>query len=178
MKIERIWAMPNKNTFDIPPINQLIRCNVHGKSIDPFANRNKLAMITNDIDPQFNTDFHLDAFDFLKQFDDESIDCVLYDPPFSSRQVSESYKAMDKAVNMETTQSSFWSNLKKEIGRIVKIGGIVVGCGWNSGGIGKKYGYELMDVLLVPHGGQHNDTIVTVETKIQKLYQSDESLLG
>ena len=24
MKIERIWAMPNKNTFDIPPIKTLL----------------------------------------------------------------------------------------------------------------------------------------------------------
>jgi hypothetical protein len=68
--------------------------------------------------------------------------------------------------------------MKKEIGRITRIGGTVVACGWNSGGIGKKYGFQLLEVLLVPHGGQHNDTIVTVETKIQKLYKSDDSLIG
>ena len=28
-----------------------------------------------------------------------------------------------------------------------------------------KYGFELTRVLLVPHGGLHNDTIVTVEVK-------------
>ena len=67
---------------------------------------------------------------------------------------------------------------KKEIGRITKIDGIVVSCGWNSGGIGKKYGFEMLEVLLVPHGGQHNDTIVTVEKKVQKLYKSDETLIG
>ena len=27
-------------------------------------------------------------------------------------------------------------------------------------------GYELLEVLLVPHGGAHNDTIVTVERKV------------
>jgi 16S rRNA G966 N2-methylase RsmD len=94
MKIERIWAMPNKNTFSIPPINSLIRRNVTGHSIDPFANVNKLAMITNDIDTVYPTDFHLDALEFLKTFDDESVDCVLYDPPYSPRQVSEVWKRL------------------------------------------------------------------------------------
>jgi len=28
-----------------------------------------------------------------------------------------------------------------------------------------KYGFEVTRVLLVPHGGWHNDTIVTVEVK-------------
>jgi len=177
MKIARVWAMPNKNTFSIPPINSLIRRHVSGKSIDPFANVNKLAMITNDIDTMYPTDHHLDALDFLKTFHDEDVDCVLYDPPYSPRQVSEVYTKLGMTVNMETTQASFWSNMKKEIGRITKIDGIVVSCGWNSGGIGKKYGFELQEVLLVPHGGQHNDTIVTVERKTRKLYKSDTDLI-
>lgn len=95
----------------------------------------------------------------------------------SPRQVAEVYTRMGKTVNMETTQASFWSNLKKEIARIAKMDAVVIGCGWNSGGIGKKYGFELIEVLLVPHGGHHNDTIVTVERKVQKLYRSDVSLI-
>lgn len=39
--------------------------------------------------------------------------------------------------------------------------------GWNSGGIGNKYGFEITRILLVPHGGWHNDTICTVEIKIK-----------
>ena len=37
--------------------------------------------------------------------------------------------------------------------------------GWNSGGIGYKYGFEIKRILMVPHGGWHNDTICTVEVK-------------
>lgn len=69
---------------------------------------------------------------------------------------------------MQTTQASYWANHKKEIGRIVKKDGIVITCGWNSGGIGKKYGFEIIEILLVPYGGWHNDTIVTVERKAGK----------
>lgn len=167
MQINRNWCMPNKNTFDIKPIKEIIdKYMVDGVIIDPFANKNKIATITNDLDEQYDTNYHMDATDFLKMFEDNSVDMVLYDPPYSPRQVSECYKSLGKTVNMQTTQASYWSNQKKEIGRILKPNGIVITCGWNSGGIGKKYGMEIQEILLVPHGGWHNDTIVTVEKKI------------
>ena len=167
MQINRKWCMPNKNTFDIKPIKEMIdKYMVEGVIIDPFANKNKIATITNDLDEQYDTNYHIDATDFLKMFKDNSVDMVLYDPPYSPRQVSECYKNLGKTVNMQTTQASYWSNQKKEIGRILKPNGIVITCGWNSGGIGKKYGMEIQEILLVPHGGWHNDTIVTVEKKI------------
>lgn len=166
MEINRVWAMPNKNTFDIKPVKELIEKYIHGVSIDPFANTNKMALITNDIDMSCGCNYSLDALDFLKIFGHSEIDVVLFDPPYSPRQVSECYKKMGKTVNTKTTQSSFWSNLKKEISRITKINGIAITCGWNSGGIGKSYGFRIEEILLVPHGGWHNDTIITVERKI------------
>ena len=174
MEITKAWAMPNKQTFEIKPIGELItkwkNMSMHSAaedfmSIDPFANKNRLACITNDLDPQYDTDYNLDALEFLKLFEDESVDFVLFDPPYSPRQVSECYKDLGKTVNMQTTQASFWGNMKKEIGRIVKPDGIVITFGWNSGGIGKKQGFEQQEILLVAHGGWHNDTICTVEIK-------------
>lgn len=159
--------MPNSNTFDIKPIKELIEKYIYGVVIDPFANKNRLATITNDLDTIYDTDYHMDALDFLRMFDDNSVDCVLYDPPYSPRQVSECYSKLGKTVDMKTTQASYWSNQKKEISRIVKKDGIVITCSWNSGGIGKKYGFEIVEILLVAHGGWHNDTIVTVDRKIR-----------
>ena len=37
--------------------------------------------------------------------------------------------------------------------------------GWNSNGVGKVRGFEIIEILLIAHGGSHNDTIVTVERK-------------
>ena len=112
--------------------------------------------------------------DFCKQFEDNTIDFVLFDPPYSPRQISECYKKLGKSVNMESTQSSFWSNIKNEIARILKPNGIVICFGWNSQGIGKKeksvYQFKMIEILLVAHGGNHNDTICTVETKKHNLF--------
>lgn len=165
MIINRTWNMPNSRTFSIKPIKSLIEKYAYGEIIDPFANSNKLATITNDLDEQYDTDYHMDALEFLKMFKCESVDTVLYDPPYSPRQVSECYKKFGQTVNMQTTQASYWSKQKEQIGRIVKPNGIVITCSWNSGGIGKKYGFEIEEILLVAHGGWHNDTIVVVERK-------------
>lgn len=167
IRMERIWSMPNKNTFEITPIKDLLQEEVDQSQfwIDPFANRNKMASVTNDLNMDYDTDYHLDALDFLKMFDDGSVDGVLYDPPYSPRQVSECYNDVGYNVTWDTTKASFWGNHKREISRIVKVGGKVITFGWNSGGIGYKYGFEIQRILLVPHGGWHNDTICTVEVK-------------
>ena len=164
--IERVWAMPNKHTFEVKPIHDLIVDELtDGIWIDPFANRNKLASITNDLSTDYDTDYHMDALEFMKIFGDSSVDGVLYDPPYSPRQVSECYNDVGYNVTWDTTKASFWGNHKREISRIVKVGGKVITFGWNSGGIGYKYGFEIKRILLVPHGGWHNDTICTVEVK-------------
>ena len=125
----------------------------------------KKLCLSNDLDPDVEADCHLDALDFLKTVKDDSAKIILFDPPYSPRQVSECYKKMDRTVNMQTTQASFWSNLKKEISRIAMFDSYCLTFGWNSGGIGKKYGFEIEEILLVAHGGWHNDTIVTIERR-------------
>lgn len=175
MTINRSWAMPNSNTFNIKPIGELIE--KYGfideplTFLDPFCRNSKYKRycISNDLDPSIKADYHMDALDFLKMFDAESIHGILFDPPYSPRQVSECYKNLEMTVNMQTTQSSFWGKLKKEITRILTPSGVCISCGWNSGGIGINNGFGIEEILLVPHGGWHNDTIVTVERKIKSL---------
>lgn len=170
IKLDYFWAFPNCHTFKIKPIYELIeeyKLKLASSSIiiDPFANNSLLADISNDIDTSYHTDYHLDATDFLKIFKDNSVDMVLYDPPYSSRQVSECYKRLNLSVNKETTQSSYWRKHKEQISRIVKPKGYVISFGWNSNAIGKKYNFEKIHIRLISHGAAHNDTIMVVEIK-------------
>jgi len=163
--ISREWAMPDGRTFNINPIRRCVYRHLHGVSVDPFANSSLIASATNDLDPECGAQYCMDALDFLRLFDEWSVDTVLFDPPYSPRQVAECYREQGMTVNMQTTQASFWADLKREVARIVKPGGKVVTCAWNSGGIGESMGFDIVEILLVAHGGWHNDTIVTVEQK-------------
>jgi hypothetical protein len=172
MIISREWAMPNSNTFDIAPIKKMIARYIKNieKSIDPFANKSKIAKVTNDLNPEMDTDYHLDALDFLKLFPDQSIDFIFYDPPYSLRQVSECYKNVGVEVTQEMTRSDWRTKQLNEASRIIKSGGLIMCFGWNSSGCGIKRNFELLEILLVAHGGCRNDTICTVERKGKDLW--------
>lgn len=169
MIINRVWAMPNKNTFTIIPIKNLLNKYVSKDKlwIDGFANDSKIASITNDLNPEYNTDYHLDALDFFKTFKDDSVDGVLYDPPYSITQASQCYKDYGKEkLEINVSNMGYWGEIKNQISRILKSNGIVICFGWSSNGLGKNRGFEFLELLLVPHGGSKNDTIVTVEKKV------------
>lgn len=146
MKIERIWAMPNHRTFQIKPIKELLYKHFGNDFIDPFP-----------------FPFSKDALTYLKSLETNSVEKLAFDPPYSPRQLKEMYS--NAGLSYET-KSSYWSELKNEISRIMKTNGKVISFGWNSMGIGKNRGFEITEILLVPHGGNHNDTIVTVEVKL------------
>jgi hypothetical protein len=48
-------------------------------------------------------------------------------------------------------------------------GGKCITLAWNSQGTGKGLGFEITRILLVAHGGNRNDTIVTVDRKSIKV---------
>lgn len=125
-KINRIWAMPNSLTFTIKPIKELIEKYVRQEMviIDPWANNSKIGTIRNDLNPEMDTHFHLDALEFLKLQPDNSADIVLYDPPYSISQATEMYKSYGKdKLEIHVSNMGYWGNCKSEVARILKQGG-------------------------------------------------------
>jgi hypothetical protein len=172
--IKREWAMPNHDTFSIPCIADLILRHMSGGLwVDPFCRHSpfKASCITNDLDLDIEADFHMDALEFLSRFGDEEADGVLFDPPYSPRQISECYANIGRKTHAEDTKSSFYGDRKRQAARIIKHGGTAISFGWNSGGLGKSLGFEIVEILMVAHGGAHNDTICTVEKKTLPLQQ-------
>lgn len=133
---------------------------------DPFAGHNSPAEITNDINPEAKAKFHLHAKDFVIGLNGQKFKGVVFDPPYSLEQVKRSYDSMGVDMAFEDTQS-FPNNIKKLIAPKILTGGITITCGWSTVGFGKKLGFEIIEILIVCHGGHHNDTIVTVERKFR-----------
>lgn len=147
MILTRTWAMPSKNTFSIKPISELIkRYKDSGLWLDPFP-----------------FPYQKDALDYLSTFSSETADGVLFDPPYSPRQLKECYDSMGMVLH--DTKSSVWKSWKDEIARVIKKDGLCLSFGWSTNGLGKNRGFQIEEILLVAHGGNHNDTIITVERK-------------
>ena len=168
--------MPNGKTFTIKPIRNMVRdacLDARAKFgddaviVDQFANDAQYGTVTNDLNPEYSTDYHMDALAFLKTLESESADLVLYDPPYSITQAAQLYKSYGKdKLEISVANMAYWARCKDEIARVLKLGGGVLCCGWNSNGLGKGRGFDMERLLIVAHGGSKNDTIVTFERKV------------
>jgi hypothetical protein len=164
MKVNRVWAMPSIWTFSIKPMKELIDRYLTENWADPFAGENSPADLTNDIEGR-GAKYQMDALDFLKGLSNESVNGVIFDPPWSVIQCLRRYTPKHGGT---AGRAEYWAKCKDEIARIVKKEGTVISFGWDSCGTGKKRGFEIIEILLVCHGACHNDTIVTVDRKISK----------
>ncbi len=172
MKITRQWAMPNSDTFQVPCIGEFVRQYTRGASVivDPFARNSSIGTITNDLSKDTAAQYHMDANDFMDMLIENGTlaDVVIFDPPYSPRQISEVYQSVGRVVTTEDTQAATWSAWKDRICKLVKVGGVCLSFGWNSSGIGKGNLFRIDEILLVAHGGWHNDTICVAETKLSE----------
>src|SRR4051794_15357851 len=92
MLINRHQAPPHRWTFTIRPIRELLARYVgDGQGwVDPFAGLHSPAELTNDHNPQMPAHYHLDAEVFCRQLPGP-FRGVLFDPPYSYRQIAEHY---------------------------------------------------------------------------------------
>lgn len=170
--MRRVWAMPSANTFDIAPIGGLVRWYLSRSkvSVDPFARNKQWATYTNDLNPDTTAQFHMEAAEFLQSLVNKKTvaDLVIFDPPYSHRQVKEVYESVGKHFGIKDQQNTGrWTRERELASGLQTHGGIAITCGWNSQGIGVRHGYRAVEILLVCHGSAHNDTIVTVERKVE-----------
>lgn len=172
--INRKWAMPSPDTFSIPPIADLLRRWVPRERseslvcVDPFARNSTWGTVTNDLNPDTSALFHEEATKFLRGCAERGVraDVVLFDPPYSPRQISECYKGVGLSVGIRETQSGrLYKDVRDGLDLLLKSNGIAISFGWNSGGFGIGRGFTIEEILLVAHGGARNDTIVVVERK-------------
>ncbi|MBA7646932.1 hypothetical protein ES703_54700 [subsurface metagenome] len=164
--------MPSRNTFDILPIFNFVQKHLLSSeiSVDPFARDKRWATYTNDLNPKTKAEYHLDVLDFLKILIAKKIqaDLILFDPPYSLRQIKECYEGIGrKYTSNDGWKPNRWKEEKDLIDRILLPGSIVLSFGWSSNGMGKKRHYEILEILLVCHGAGHNDTICLAEKKIK-----------
>jgi hypothetical protein len=167
----RDWAMPSGDTFSVRPIGEFVKRYIRRSklSIDPFARNNELATLRNDINPSTSAAYHMDAEAFLVEMRNDHegrIDLAILDPPYSPRQVSECYREAGLTVGMKDTQNAaLYSRVRAALLPLLAPNATVLSFGWNSAGMGKQSGFRIVEILLVAHGGAHNDTICIAETR-------------
>ncbi len=160
--------MPSADTFSIPPIGRFVRRHLEGltRTVDPFARNSRLCTHRNDLNPQTAAEWHLEAVEFLTEMGrkGERYDGAVLDPPYSPRQVSDCYASAGMRAGQKDTQNAvLYRSVRDAVLPLLLPGAVVLSFGWNSVGMGKNRGFRQVEILLVCHGGAHNDTICLAE---------------
>lgn len=160
MDISRTWVMPTIWTFNMKPVGKLFHKYKVGVGwIDPFAGVNSPAQFTNDIEGR-GCPSQMDGLEWLKEWPDKSVQGVLFDPPYSVEQCLRRYTPKQGGT---AGRAEYWAKCKDEIARIMQPNGNAISFCWDSVGMGKKRGFDIIEIMLLCHGACHNDTIVTVD---------------
>lgn len=169
MNIARVWAMPASDTFDCAPIGEMVKRYLRQSrvSIDPFARNKRWATYTNDMNPATEAEYHMDAYEFLKMLLEKKVqaDLIIFDPPYTLRQAQECYEQFGKWTLEDTQNAIRWTKEKMICAELLQPGGYFLNFGHNSNGLGEKHKTKIVELLIVAHGGAHNDTICIAERK-------------
>lgn len=180
LRISRVWAMPNGDTFSIPVIGRWVQSFLacSSVSVDPFARNNRWATHTNDLNPNTAAEHHMEARNFLRLLVERGVkaDLVIFDPPYSPRQISECYATAGLTSGMRDTQNArLYSECRSLINQLAAPCCTTLSFGWNSTGMGKPW--QTLEILLVAHGAAHNDTICMadrLDAKQAELFEANK----
>jgi len=129
--------------------------------VDPFCGKSQYGTLRNDI-----ASGGKEAQEFCADLAIQGVvaDAVIFDPPYSPRQIAECYREAGLKVGHRDTQNAALnSTVTGMLKHILKPGGVGLSFGWNSGGLGKPM--ETVEIMLISHGSAHNDTICVAQRK-------------
>lgn len=191
MKHEYIRTHITATPFDNPHIKRIIAEEVRHQSnrvrdrvriCDPFARESWLTTkpqgvvgITNDINPDMPTDYHLEAKAFAEHmcYTGEEFDLILFDPPYNLSQLKRQYDGIGKDLELWQTLNPF-GECKDLLSKCLVDGGSIVSLGFGSRGFGRIRGLEKVALYnLEPSGTEWRYNIqVVVERKLQRCLTS------
>ena len=163
MKFTYLKQPLNKYTFKSPKIKEWVESNCSGKTLNLFAGKIKLNAdeIRIDLSNEFNPDYVMDAYDFAKMAKEKNMkfDTIILDPPYAYRKAMELYNGH---------YSSKFHLINDLIPFILSLKGKVISFGYHSVNLGKKRGFETIEICLIGHGGAQHDTIAIIEERINE----------
>jgi hypothetical protein len=151
-------------TFQVKGIRQWVEERCKGMWVlNLFAGPTRLEgciEITNDLNTQFNTLYHMDALDCVKKLIvmGAQFHRIVLDPPYSYRKSMEMY---------EGNRNSRFKEICDLLPQLLVPGGKVITFGYHSIVMGASRGFQVEEICLISHGGAMRTTIATVEEKLE-----------
>lgn len=169
-RVTHITATPFDNPYIMKIIEGEVRHQRYNRGsrkiriVDPFARESWLTTkpqsidgITNDLNKDMPTDYHLEAKDFAKLMVDKvkTFDIILFDPPYNLSQLKRNYKGIGKNLELWQTLNPF-GEARDMLAMCLRHGGSVISFGFGSRGFGKNRGCEKIAIYNFEPSGTEN----------------------
>ncbi len=163
MKFTYLSQPPKKYTFEMLKLKRWTEEICVGKVLNLFCGQTKLNVDETrvDLNKEMPADYYMDAYKFVNMAKEKGwkFDTIIFDPPYNLR------KSREKYFGIYTSELR---KIKTILPDIIESRGIVISYGYDTAGLGKKRGFIKTEICVVNHSGDHNDTLVVVERKIQQ----------
>lgn len=154
-------VQPDKWTFETPKIRSCLEPKLTGTVLNACCGPTKLShndtVIRNDINQDINADLHVDVSTIDEHIPANSIDTIVYDPPFSANQAATTYDFADG--------SRYDTETKQALNTVLKPGGTIIQFGYTSTIMPTEHNYTLSNVALWNTLGRQHDWIATTARK-------------
>lgn len=186
-RVTNITAHPFENAYVQRIINRVLdKLNWDMQNIprptvlicDPFSNNKTCRiqgtdLVSNDLNPKFNSTYNMEANDFgeLMKKENRIFDLVLFDPPYSLRQLKDCYEGIGQTLPHWQSQN-MWGRCKDALASCVRPGGYVISFGWSSHGFGKRRLFEKQEIHNLEQAGtdgRYNIQIVVEKKSLRTL---------
>ncbi len=154
-------VQPNRWTFQNDKIRGWVESHLHGRVLNACSGKTELThdgeIIRNDYNPERDADYHYDVIEIADHFDPNTFDCVVFDPPFSSKQADSSYDGVQVA---EIGQAM------RQFDQLLSEGGSVVQMGFTTTCMPGEMDYVRQEVAIFNTLGRMNDWLGTVDKRM------------
>jgi hypothetical protein len=166
LKIEWVWAMANKWTFEITFVYDLLQqyLKVATNVLVPFAGETRFSHkqctyidIEDGRPPPYIKGDSLEVLPTLVK-DKKKYDLIISDPPFSMFQAVHTYG------NKRLQDITY---IKQNYVLLCRPGGRIIHFGFNSTGMGHNRGFLRERLIIMNFGGSHNDMEILIEKRIE-----------
>lgn len=152
---------PKKWTFEQPKLKEWVESRCIEPVLNLFAGKVRLNLNEDrvDISKEFSPDFCIDAYTAVKELSGKvSYGTVILDPPYNLRKAREKYDG--KYIGSFTKIKNLLPEILIPKGRVITLG-------YDTVGMSKSRGFKKIAVCVVCHNGDHNDSLVVVEEKVE-----------
>jgi len=153
-------VQPNRWTFSSDKIRGEVESALEGRVLNACAGKTKLQhqdeIIRNDLNPDRDADYHVDVCDISDKIGADSVDTVVYDPPFSTEQAGSSYDGVNVAHEGQAM---------REIDTVLRPGGRVIKFGFSTTTMPGELDYTRELVVIFNTLGRMNDWLMTVDKR-------------